>query len=162
MENIDVNNKENEMKTAQELIDTTINKVENILKQKFPDYIPFGEGTFTIERGSTQVMVIVRPFTENDTVVECSSNVVTDSNVDNNIMKFLLRKNSEMHFGAFGLLFDNTIVFQHSLAGKNLDENELVTAVNAVAIIADYYDDEIVEIAGGKRAKDLIEDDDVE
>jgi len=63
MENIDVNNKENEVKTPQELIDTTVTKVERILNDKFPEYIPFGDGTFTIERGSTNVMVIVRPFT---------------------------------------------------------------------------------------------------
>jgi len=74
-------------------------------------------------------------------------------------MQFLLRKNAEMHFGAFGLLFDNTIIFQHSLAGKNIDDNELLTAVNAVAIIADHYDDEIVEIAGGRRSKDMAEED---
>jgi hypothetical protein len=40
-------------------------------------------------------------------------------------MQFLLRKNAELHFGAFGLLFDNTIVFQHSIAGSNVDGNEL-------------------------------------
>ena len=159
MENIDVNNKENEVKTPQELIDTTVTKVERILKDKFPEYIPFGDGTFTIERGSTTVMVIVRPFTENESVVECISNVVTGAKVDDKLMQFLLRKNAEMHFGAFGLLFDNTIIFQHSLAGKNIDDNELITAVNAVAIIADHYDDEIVEIAGGRRAKDMAEED---
>lgn len=33
--------------------------------------------------------------------------------------------------------------------------NELVTTIHSVAIIADYYDDEIVRMAGGKRAIDV-------
>ena len=72
--------------------------------------------------------------------------------------QFLLRKNAELHIGGFGLLFDDTIVFQHSIAGTNLDANELVTSVNTVAVIADYYDDEIVERSGGKRATDIVMD----
>lgn len=158
---IQFNTKDNEenMDTPQELIDSTVNKVEDVLKKHFSDYIDFGESTYTIARGSTQVMIVVRAFTENETVVECMSNVVSGANITQDLMQYLLRKNAEMHFGAFGLLFDNTIVFQHSLAGKNLDDNELVTAINAVAIIADHYDDEIVEMAGGKRAKDLNEND---
>lgn len=158
---IQFNTKDSEevMETPQELIDSTIEKVEVVLKKHFPDYIDFEKGTYTISRGSTQVMIVVRPFTDSETVVECISNVVTGANVNQEVMQFLLRKNSEMHFGAFGLLFDNTIVFQHSLAGKNLDANELITAVNAVAIIADHYDDELVEMTGGKRAKDVVNDD---
>ena len=36
--------------------------------------------------------------------------------------------------------------------GSNLDENELIAAIDSVAIIADYYDNEIIKIAGGVRA----------
>jgi hypothetical protein len=151
--------KDNEeiMDTPQNLIDKAIEKVEEVLKKNFPDYIDFENGSYTISRGSTQVMVMVRPFTENEPVVECMSNVVSGAEINQELLQFLLRKNSEMHFGSFGLLFDNTIVFQHSLAASNLDDNELITALNAVAIIADYYDDEIVEMAGGKRAKDIMD-----
>jgi len=142
----------NMIETPQELIDATINKVEAIIKDKFPDYLSFGSGTFTISRGSTQVMVVVRPFTENETCIECIANVVSGSMITNDLMQFLLRKNAELHFGAFGLLFDNSIVFQHSIAGSNADANEIFTSINAVAIIADHYDDKIVAMAGGKRA----------
>lgn len=146
---------EDNMDTPQNLIDDTIVKVEDVLKKNFPDYIDFENGNYTITRGSTQVMVIVRPFTDNEPVVECMATVVNGADINSELMHFLLRKNSEMHFGAFGLLFDDTIVFQHSLAASNLDDNELITALNAVAIIADYYDDEIVKMAGGKRASDI-------
>ncbi len=144
----------NMMETPQELMESTFSKVENIIKEKFPDYLSFGNGTFTISRGSTQVMVVVRPFTENETCIECIANVVSGAEITNELMQFLLRKNAELHFGAFGLLFDNTLVFQHSIAGSNADANEIFTSINAVAIIADHYDDIIVEMAGGKRAVD--------
>ena len=51
-----------------------------------------------------------------------------------------------------------SITFSHSIAGTHLDENEFMTTVNSVAVIADHYDDIIVEMAGGKRAADLVED----
>ena len=144
--------------TPQEIIDSTIENVKNILDKHFPDYISFEDGSFTISRGSTQVMIVVRPFTINDSCVECISNVVAGATISNELMRFLLRKNAELHFGSFGLLFDDTIIFSNSLSGINLDVNELKTSLNAVAVIADYYDDIIVEMAGGNRAIDNVED----
>jgi hypothetical protein len=144
----------NMIATPQILINSTIEKVDEILNGNFKDFLSFGNGTFTISRGSTQVMVIVRPFTEKETCIECIANVVSGAMISNDLMQFLLRKNAELHFGAFGLLFDNTVVFQHSIAGANVDANELITSINAVAIIADHYDDEIVKIAGGQRSID--------
>jgi hypothetical protein len=67
----------------------------------------------------------------------------------------LLRKNATLHVGAFGLTFDNTVIFSCSLAGSNLDMNELKAALQTVATISDYYDDQIVAIAGGKRGIDV-------
>lgn len=142
------------METPQELIDQTIDRVSQILKEYFPEHLSFEKGSFTITHGSTQIMIVVRPFTEDDTCVECFSNVVAGAEITNDLMKFLLRKNAELHFGSFGLLFDDTIVFNHSIAGANLDANELLTTLNSVSTIADYYDDEIIKMAGGHRATD--------
>jgi hypothetical protein len=144
-----------EMKTPQELIDATAQKVESILKKNFSDYIAFENGSYTISRGSTQVIVVVRPFTESETCIECMAQVVSGARIDAELTSYLLRKNAELHFGAFGLLFDGTITFAHSITGTNVDENELATTVNAVAIIADHYDDEIVKMAGGQCCGDL-------
>lgn len=151
-----LNKEEKMIDTPQELIEQTIQKVENYLKEIFPDYISFGNGSFTVNYGSSQIMIIIRPFTDSETCVEIVSNVVTGANVTPELMKFLLRKNAEIHFGAFGLLFDDTITFQHSITGTNLDKNEFETSLKAVAIISDHYDDEIIQMAGGKRAIDLI------
>ncbi len=142
---------------ADKVVQSKIQDVEEILNRRFPDYINFDNGAFAITRGSSQVLIVVRPFIKGETAVEFTSNVVVGAKIDENLMKFLLRKNAELHFGAFGLLFDDTITFAYSIAASNLDENEFVNALNSVAYISDYYDDEIVTIAGGKRASDLQE-----
>ena len=141
--------------TPLELIQATSLKVDAFLAAKYPDFVKFDENTYTISVGSTQVMILVRPYTENETIVEFVSNIVYDANQSMDLLQFLLRKNSELHFGAFGMLFDGTITFSYSLSGSNLDENEFVTALDSVAIIADYYDDEIIAMAGGKRFMDV-------
>lgn len=156
MENILISSNLSSIETPDELIQETINKVQSILNEHFPDHLSFGNGSYTISRGSTQVMIIVRPFTNNETCIECFSNVVVGAEITSDLMRFLLRKNAELHFGSFGLLFDDTITFTHSITGTNLDANELITTLNSVAIIADYYDDIIVELAGGKRAADIL------
>jgi adenylate cyclase len=139
-------------------IEATTKRVAEILDESFPDYLNFTNGVFTISRGSSQVMIIVRQFIDSETMVECISNVVTGARISPDLMLFLLRKNAELHFGSFSLLFDGTITFSHSISGTNLDPNELKNSLNSVAYIADYYDDIIVDMSGGKRASDLVDD----
>ena len=141
------------------LINETADKIKTILDKEFTDYLSFGNASFTITSGSTQVMITIRPFTNKDTIVECLSHVVKGANINEDIMKFLLRKNAELHFGAFGLLFDGTITFSHAITGANMDEMEFISSLKTVAMIADHYDDIIVKKAGGIRAKDSIETD---
>lgn len=64
------------METPLSLLDQTIVKVENILEKKYPEFISFGQGSYTISRGSSQVMLIIRPFSNNETCVQCISHVV--------------------------------------------------------------------------------------
>ena len=115
------------------------------------------EPGFGLFMGSAWVEVRIHPW-QQDAAIETRSHVVRGAEITPELMQFLLRKNAELHIGGFGLLFDNTIVYQHSITGTNLDENELVTSVNTVAVIADHYDDLIVEKSGGKRATDVVED----
>ncbi len=142
------------MATLEERMSATKSRIKDVLERTFPDAIDFGDGSFTISQGSTNVIVVVRPYTEHDTMVEITSHVVTDATITPELTKWLLRKNVELHFGGFGLLFDDTIVFSYSLPGSSIDASALEAAITAVAVIADHYDDEIVAMAGGKRAID--------
>lgn len=143
------------MATTEAIIAHTQARVDAIMQKAFPDAIPFDNGAYVITHGSSSVMIMVRPYTETDTMVELLSQVVTGATVTPELMHFLLRKNAELHFGAFSLLFDGTIVFSYSLPGTSIDANELEAAVTSVAVIADHYDDHIVQMAGGKRHADL-------
>lgn len=147
-----------QMTTNNDILINAANKVEKFLDDSNYEFVKFDDYTYTVTRGSSQVMIVIRPFTDNDCVVEFISNVVYETKVNPDLMYYLLRKNSELHFGGFGLLFDDTVTFSYSVAGKNLDENEFKVALNSVAIIADYYDDEIIASFGGKRATDLKEE----
>ncbi len=142
------------MHTPQHFIDITKQKVEQILNAHYPDHINFGEGSYSIDAGSSRLMIIVRPFTDSDTCIECMATLVSGAQINEELLRFLMRKNAELHFGAFSLLFDDTICFAHSIAGINADENEIITSIQSVAVIADHYDDEIISIAGGKRCSD--------
>lgn len=142
------------MATLEERMSATKSRIKDVLERTFPDAMDFGDGSFTISQGSTNVIVVVRPYTEHDTMVEITSHVVTDASITPELTKWLLRKNVELHFGGFGLLFDDTIVFSYSLPGSSIDAAALEAAITAVAVIADHYDDEIVAMAGGKRAID--------
>ncbi|MBU3741839.1 MAG: YbjN domain-containing protein [Candidatus Kapabacteria bacterium] len=143
------------MSTSAERIAATQSRVKDVLDRTFPDAIDFGDGSFTISHGSTSVIVVVRPYTEHDTMVEITAHVATGATLTPELTKWLLRKNVELHFGGFGLLFDDTIVFSYSLPGSTLDAAGLEAAITAVAVVADHYDDEIVAMAGGKRVIDL-------
>lgn len=141
--------------TPDSIIDASRARVAAILKDRFPQSVDFEDGSYALSYGSSSVGVVVRGYTETDTMVEIMAQVVTGATITPQILTYLLRKNAELHFGAFGLLFDDTIIFTYSLPGANLDTSELEAAVTTVAVIADHYDDEIVKMAGGLRVSDL-------
>ena len=139
------------MNTPESFLTITRQKVEQVLQAHYPDHINFGEGSYSIDEGSARVMIIVRPFTDSDTCIEFMATLVSGAEISEELLRFLLRKNAELHFGAFSLLFDDTICFAHSIAGINADENEIITSIKSVAIIANHYDNEIITMAGGRR-----------
>ncbi len=132
-------------------------RVETYIKRLYPkSYEKHEDGRFLIFEGSTVVQTVVRPWHAGDMVVETFAYVVQDANLSEDLLKFLLRENAVIHFGAFGLGFDGTIIFSHSLAAANLDANEFEASVKSVARIADYYDNRIVEMAGGMTAREAM------
>jgi hypothetical protein len=55
--------------------------------------------------------------------------------------------NATIPFGSFGLSMEDSIKFQYTLAGKNIDYNEFSAAVQNIAAIADQYDEQFEIIA---------------
>ena len=141
--------------TTDTLITSTQDAVRAVLASRFQDHIDFGDGTFAIPFGSSSVSIVVRPYTESDTIIELTAQVVSEATVSSELMHWLLRKNAELHFGGFGLLFDDTIVFTYSISGSAIEGSVLEAAITSVAVIADHYDDQLVRMAGGLRAADV-------
>jgi len=71
----------------------------------------------------------------------------------------LLRLNARLRFGAFGFVSQGScVVFAHTLlGGETLDPDEILTVLHDLSMLADEFDDRIVEEVGGKRMQDLID-----
>ncbi len=106
--------------------------------------------------GSALVEISVFAWGDDEAIINTRSYVVTNVDLKPDLMQFLLRENSKMRFGAFGIDEDNNIIFEHTIVGSTCDKPELAVSVKAVLKIADEYDDRIVEQWGGKRAVDRI------
>jgi hypothetical protein len=152
------NEKDGFIQTPQEILDSVSLQLSNLLDEYFPEHLKFDSNRFTIQKGSSQIMIMVRPYTQTEACIEFYSNVVTGANITPELMHFLLRKNAELHFGAFGLIFDNTITFSHTILGSSLNPQSLKLILSTIAVICDHYDDIIVDLAGGKRAADFTSD----
>ena len=111
----------------------------------------------TLFMGSALIEVLVHPWNGDDAIISARSSVVTGVELTPDLMRFLLRENSDMRFGAFGVNDRGDIIFEHSIVGSTCDRPELEASVNAVLAIADDYDDKIVERWGGMRALDRID-----
>lgn len=130
------------------------NTLREVLASRFPDHIDFGDGTYAIPHGSSSVSIVVRPYTETDSIVELTAQIVSEATISQDLLHWLLRKNAELHFGSFGLLFDDTIIFTYALPGSAVTATVLEAAITTMAVIADHYDDEILKMAGGRRVAD--------
>lgn len=104
--------------------------------------------------GSTLAQIGVFPWGDDDAVVNARAYVVFGAEITPELMLFLLRKNNEVIFGAFGLDDSNDIFFEHAIVGSTCDREELRASVLAVAYTADMFDDEIASRWGGQRAAD--------
>ena len=130
----------------------TRDKVRKLLKQGFGDKFREVDGAFFGVQGSTVVMVRVMPWeSADDAQVVIGAGVAMNTTLDDECMRFLLEKNSQVVLGAFGVEGGNSIVFRHTIVGSKIDKNELVASVRAVSSTADLYDDIITEKWGGVR-----------
>lgn len=86
-------------------------------RQDFP-----GLGLFL---NSALVEVLIHPWEGNDAIVNTRSFVVRGATITPELMQFLLQENAKMHFGAFGLDDQNSILFEHSIVGSTCDKKEL-------------------------------------
>src|SRR5262249_39461531 len=102
--------------------------------------------------GTAIVYTWIRPWGDDDAVVDCRAYVVSGARLTPELTRFLLNENATMRFGAFAIDAEGEIVFRHCIVGSTCDKGELETSVAAVARTADEYDDQIVQRWAGQRA----------
>ena len=107
---------------------------------------------FVVAVGSALVQTGVHPWGEDDATITSRAYVVRGARPDPELLKFLLRRNADMRFGAFGIDDEGNVIFEHTIVGSTCDRVELAASVVAVARVADDYDDRIVARWGGRRA----------
>ncbi len=109
-----------------------------------------------VMHGSAFAQIGVFPWGDDDAIITTRAYVVTGAELSQDLLRFLLKENAGMHFGAFGIDDEGDIIFEHSIVGSTCDQRELEASVIAVARTADDYDDRIVERWGGERALDQV------
>lgn len=135
---------------------TTYEKVGQWMRELFGGVVHVRQDApvYGVRFGSAFVQVSISPWGENEAIITTRSYVVYGANLREDLLKYLLRKNDEMRFGAFALDGDGDIVFSHTIVGSTCQKEELKASVYAVMKVADQYDDEIVGRWGGERALD--------
>lgn len=150
------------MADIQDIINSARESIKGYLSRVDPDFQEYDTGMFTFQEGSAIIGVTIRPWDDDSVVVEFSSQLVNGATLNDETLHWLMKTNVDIHFGAFGLLFDNSVVYSHSIPFEGLTEDTFAAVARTVAAIADHYDDEIVSVAGGQLASLLSGDTEID
>lgn len=139
-------------------VEVTIACIERVLGEH-PAFAKVDEAFYVVRQGTAYVYVRVVPW-EDRALVRLVAQLVGGVDITPDLTMRLLRANTRMRFGAFGFVpHGSCVILSHTLlGGDSLDEDELLLALSTLALVADEYDDAIVEVAGGKRMQDLLDD----
>ena len=115
---------------------------------------------YVVKQGSSYVMINVVPWGADRAIIRCVAQLVKGVKMEIGLSLQLLHLNSVLRFGAFAYVKEDSLVlFLHSImGGKTLDPEELTATIRDVALIADDWDDKIIDRFGGQRMQDLLEE----
>jgi len=110
---------------------------------------------FYLKYGSTVLEISIDPYEEDDAVIEVLAFCVQGVEPSFEMMRDLLRLNSEVPLGAFSLV-GKDIFFSHSFLGRRMRPEQFIASLDSVANISDEYDDKLVAQYGGETALECI------
>ena len=131
------------MQFAHEHHQRTYENVREYLKELFEETFEDEEGHFYVRYGSTVIEISAEPYGPEEASVAIVSYCVQGADIDDELLRNLLRLNHTLPFGSFSVV-DEDIFFSHTLFGRTLERSNLLGAVAAVAEIADEYDDYVL------------------
>ena len=143
------------------LVNDAVKVISEILtdaleNNKIKQFSQVEENKFTVGFGSSQVLITATADEESKiNSIEFSAIVTTGTNLKPELMELLLKSNTSYETGAFGILFDGTIVYKQILLTDKLTLLAIARNLEIVGKVADKYDDIIVNHFGGKRSIDV-------
>ncbi|MGK4005649.1 YbjN domain-containing protein [Sorangium sp. So ce1036] len=113
---------------------------------------------YVVRQGTAYVYLHVLPWEPDRALVRLVAQLAHGVEMTPDLAMKLLRLNARIRFGAFGYVAQGScVVIAHTLlGGETLDAEEILVALRDLSVLADEYDDRIVDEAGGKRMQDLI------
>lgn len=146
------------MQFENEIQQETHGKLKEYLSELFEDAYHDPENNhFYVRYGTTVLEISNEHYGPEEAAVTIMSYCVQGVEIDEELLRKLLELNHRIPFGCFSLA-GRDIFFSHSLFGRTLSRSNLLTAISAVATVADDYDDKIVARYGGQTALQRIEE----
>lgn len=146
------------MEFANQVQEETHDKLSEYLKELFEDpFLDPENNHFYVRYGSTVLEISNDPYGPEEAVVTIMSYCAQGVEVEEELLSGLLELNHSLPFAAFSVV-GKDVFLSHSLFGRALDRSTLITAIAAVATVADDYDDRIVAEYGGQTALERIQD----
>ncbi|HYM62514.1 MAG TPA: YbjN domain-containing protein [Thermoanaerobaculia bacterium] len=108
---------------------------------------------FYLKYGSTVLEISIEPYEDDDAVIEVLAFCVRGVEPTFEMMRELLRLNSEIPLGGFSMV-GNDIFYSHSFLGRHVHPEQFIASLNSVATISDEYDEKLVGQYGGETAID--------
>jgi hypothetical protein len=135
----------------------TYEKIEPWMKELFGQFVTTDadQPLFWVNIGSTWVGVGVMPWADNGSIIFARANVVSGANLNQDLLQYLLNQNDHMYFGGFGIDDAGDIFFQHTIIGNTAQKEELRATATSVVLMADKFDDQIVNAWGGQRMLEM-------
>jgi hypothetical protein len=135
------------------------NLLEEVLSHS-PAFQRIDKTFFVVRQGSAYVYIMVVDWGSDRALVRFVAQLARGVDLSPDLAMKLLRLNARMRFGAFGFVRDaSCVTFGHTLlGGEGLDAAEVMATLRDVALIADEYDDQIIEEAGGQTMQQLLEE----
>lgn len=143
---------------AASAIRVTTARVEQALAES-PAFTRIEPYFYVVRQGTAYIFIHVLPWDPDRAVVRLVAQLVRGVEMTPDLALKLLRLNARLRFGAFGYVPQNScVVLAHTLlGGETLDGAEILSVLRDMSVIADEYDDRIVEEVGGQRMQDLID-----
>jgi hypothetical protein len=133
--------------------------IENVLGQS-PAFKKVDRNFYVVRQGSAYVYLLAVDWGDERSLLRFVAQLASGVEMTPDLAMKLLRLNARMRFGAFGYVRDGRCVtFSHTLlGGETLDREDIVTTLRDIALVADEYDDRVIEEAGGQTMQQILEE----